>query len=116
MSAVTLSLGVLVFVTIENRQVTDITLQPSASSLVLRALKEPPRAKGQEVVHNGNITFNDVLDIARELRPRSFAATFAGNVKEILGTCRSIGCTVDASAPQDLIEAINGGDLTVPEE
>jgi large subunit ribosomal protein L12e len=68
-------------------------------------LKEPPRNRKVEknILHNGNITLNDVLGISRTMRERSLAKQFAGTVKEILGTCQSIGCTVDGQPPHDLI-------------
>uniref|UniRef100_A0A1I8F7Z6 Ribosomal_L11 domain-containing protein n=1 Tax=Macrostomum lignano TaxID=282301 RepID=A0A1I8F7Z6_9PLAT len=68
---------------------------PTASALVIRALNEPPRdrKKVKHVKHTGNITFDEVVDIAKTMRPRSMAKTMAGTVKEILGTAQSVGCT-----------------------
>ena len=36
----------------------------------------------------------------RVMRPRSLAKEFSGTVCEILGTARSVGCTVDGRPPQ----------------
>jgi len=47
------------------------------------------------VDHDGDITYDDVYNAAKTLRHRSMARTMAGTVKEILGTCQSVGCTVD---------------------
>ena len=57
---------------------------------------------------------DNVLDIARTMRPRSMARYLSGTVKEILGTCQSVGCTVDGSHPHDKIDEINSGDVTIP--
>ncbi len=38
------------------------------------------------VKHSGNITLDQIIDIARIMRPRSMAKTLSGTVKEILGT------------------------------
>ena len=35
--------------------------------------------------HNGNLTFKQILDVARTMRKKSIARTFTGTVKEILG-------------------------------
>ena len=35
-------------------------------------------------------------------------------MKEILGTCQSVGCTVDGSHPHDKIEEINDGLIPIP--
>lgn len=108
-------LRITVKLTIQNRQAT-ISVVPSASSLVIRALKEPLRDKKKvkNIKHNGNISFNDVLEIARIMRPRSMARELSGTVKEILGSARSVGCTVDGQAPQTMIERVNSGEMLVP--
>ena len=49
----------------------------------------PPQEKN--IVHNGNLTIEDVYEVARVMADRSCAATFAGTVKEMLGTCVSGG-------------------------
>ena len=68
------------------------------------------------VKHSGNITFNDILTIARAMRERSMARKLEGTVKEVLGTAQSIGCTIDGRAPHDVIDAINDGEMDVPEK
>ncbi|KJE91408.1 ribosomal protein L12 [Capsaspora owczarzaki ATCC 30864] len=110
-------LRVTVKLTIQNRKAT-IDVVPSASTLVIKALNEPPRDKKKEknIKHNGNIAFDEVVRIARIMRPRSMARTLEGTVKEILGTAQSVGCTIDGKAPHDQIDAINAGELKVPEK
>ena len=66
------------------------------------------------VKHNGNITMDQVIDIARTMRPRSMSRYLSGTVKEILGTCQSVGCTIDGSHPDDKIEEVNDGSITIP--
>lgn len=68
------------------------------------------------VKHNGNITMDDILSIARTLRPRSMARELSGTVKEILGTAQNIGCTVDGRPPHDIIDDINDGAVEIPAE
>lgn len=89
---------------------------PTAASLVIKALKEPARdrKKVKNVKHNGNISLDDVIQIARTMRPRSCGANLAGTVKEILGTCVSVGCTVDQKSPRDLCAQIDDGTVTIP--
>ncbi|KAL7717136.1 60S ribosomal protein L12 [Entamoeba marina] len=111
-------LRVTVRITVINRVAT-FEVIPSASALILKALKEPvkdrKKNKGIPTVHNGSITMDDVYEIARTMRPRSLAKTFAGTVKEILGTCRSVGCQVDNKSPAEVTKEINNGDIEVPE-
>ena len=95
-----------------------ITVVPSVASLIIKALKEPlrDRKRQKNIRHNGNLSFDDIVSIARSMRPRSMAKYLSGTVKEILGTCQSVGCTVEGRPPRDLIEEINGGKLQVPDE
>lgn len=60
----------------------------------------------KNVKHSGNISMTDVIGIARIMRPRSMSRELSGTIREILGTCQSVGCTVDGEAPHDLIEKV----------
>jgi large subunit ribosomal protein L12e len=68
------------------------------------------------VRHSGDISFDQVLNIARIMRPRSMAKKLEGTVKEILGTAQSVGCTIGGKHPHAVVEEIRSGSLIVPEE
>jgi large subunit ribosomal protein L12e len=108
-------LRVTVKLTIQNRQAA-VEIVPAASSLVIKALKEPPRDRKKEknVKHSGNIPFDEIIEIARKMRFKSMAKELSGTVKEVLGTCFSVGCTVDGQSPYDVTQKINDGELSVP--
>ncbi|KAJ6603127.1 ribosomal protein L11 [Mycena sp. CBHHK59/15] len=110
-------LRVTVQLTIQNRQAA-VSIVPSASSLVIRALKEPPRDRKKEknIKHSGNIALDEIFDIARTMKFKSLAKDLSGCVKEILGTAQSVGCTIDGRPPHDIIDDINSGEIEVPEE
>lgn len=84
-------LKITVCLTIQNRQAT-ITVVPSAASLIIKALKEPPRdrKKVKNIKHSGNLSMDDILQIAKTMRPRSMSRKLEGTVKEILGTCQVV--------------------------
>ncbi|MFS8025804.1 putative ribosomal protein L11/L12 [Helianthus anomalus] len=50
------------------------------------------------------------------MRARSMAKESQGTVKEILGTCVSVGCTVDEKDPKDLQQEIADGDVEIPQD
>ncbi|CAN6253653.1 hypothetical protein GQ55_1G352900 [Panicum hallii var. hallii] len=108
-------LRVTVKLTVQNRQ-AKVSVVPSAAALVIKALKEPERdrKKVKNIKHSGNISLDDVIEIARTMRPRSMAKEMAGTVKEILGTCVSVGCTVDGKDPKDLQQEIDDGEVEIP--
>ncbi|MEW5317823.1 MAG: hypothetical protein WDW38_009090 [Sanguina aurantia] len=68
----------------------------------------------KNVKHTGNIKFEDILEIARIMRPRSCARSLAGTCKEMLGTAVSVGCTVDHKTPGEIMEMIDNGEQEVP--
>uniref|UniRef100_A0A0K8SJ19 Large ribosomal subunit protein uL11 n=2 Tax=Lygus hesperus TaxID=30085 RepID=A0A0K8SJ19_LYGHE len=110
-------LKITVCLTIQNRQAA-ISVVPSAASLVIKALKEPPRdrKKNKNIKHNGNLSMDDILGIAKTMRPRSMSRKLEGTVKEILGTAQSVGCTIEGRAPHDVIDSINNGEMEIPDE
>ena len=112
-------LKVTVKLTVVNRKAT-AEVVPSAAALIIRHRKEPYKSRkekaGGETIHDGNITIENVIEVARTMRHRSLAKTFAGTVKEILGTCYSVGCTVDGEHPSTLQERIDDGELTFDDE
>ncbi|KAF8134615.1 ribosomal protein L11 [Boletus edulis] len=110
-------LRVTVQLTIQNRQAA-VSVVPSASSLVIRALKEPPRDRKKEknIKHTGNVSLDEIFEIARTMKYKSLSKDLAGGAKEILGTAQSIGCTVDGKPPHDVIDGINSGEIEVPLE
>ena len=103
--------------TIKNRQAS-AEIVPSSTSLVLRALKEPPRdrKKVKHIKHSGNIPLEEIINIARIMRPRSMARELKGTVKEILGSAFSTGCTVEGKCPKDLCDEITAGTVEIPEK
>jgi len=84
----------------------------------MKALNEPvrDRKKVKNVKHDGNIALDQVIEIARQMRERSMARTLSGTVKEILGTCNSIGCTVNSENPRDMQQMIDDEEVEIPEE
>ncbi|GMT15119.1 hypothetical protein PFISCL1PPCAC_21086, partial [Pristionchus fissidentatus] len=99
---------------IQNRNAT-IDVVPSAASLIIKEFPRD-RKKVKNVKHNGNISFDALLKIARIMRPRSMARKLEGTVLEILGTAQSVGCTIDGMHPHDLVDKINSGGLEIPAE
>ncbi|KAH6890030.1 hypothetical protein B0T10DRAFT_548516 [Thelonectria olida] len=105
-------LRVTVKLTIQNRQAA-VSVVPTASSLIIKALKEPPRDRKKEknIKHSKSVSLDEIIEIARTMRFKSFAKELKGTVKEILGTAYSVGCQVDGKPPQSIIDAIDSGDI-----
>lgn len=107
----------MVKLSVINRVATP-TIIPTASALILRELKEPPRdrKKVKNIKHSGNISLDAVINISRIMRQKSMAKKLQGTVKEILGSCFSIGCTVNGKSPKEIQDDIDSGTITIPDE
>jgi len=107
---------VTVKLTIKNRQ-AQIEVVPTAAALIVKALAEPERDRKKEknIKHSGNVTLDQIYEVARAMRAKSMALTFKGTVKECLGTAVSVGCTVEGQSAKDLQKQIDDGTLVVPD-
>ena len=108
---------VAVKLTIQNRQ-PSAELVPSSAALILKALDEPPRNRkvDKDPTHDGNLSLDQVYTIARAMRHRSQAKHLSGVVMEILGTCSSIGCSVEGENPRAIQQKIRDKEIVTPEE
>merc|ERR1740116_162871 len=101
-------------IAVKNRQCT-VRVLPTASALLIDALKEGGRNRKTQknVQHNGNVKFDDIIKIAKTMREakKSMAVEMEGSVKEILGTCVSLGCTIDGKSPKEMTSLINEGEI-----
>ncbi|XP_059954286.1 large ribosomal subunit protein uL11-like [Mesoplodon densirostris] len=109
-------LRITVKLTIQNRQ-AQIEVIPSASALIIKALKESPREgkKQKNIKHSGNMTFDEIVNIARQMWHQSLARELSGTIKEILGATQSVGCNVDGHHLHDIIDDIHSGAVECPD-
>ena len=105
---------VMVQLKCQNRA-AEITVQPTSSALIIKELGgyERDRKKVKNVTHKGNLTLEQVKKIARAVEEKSLAKTLSGTVKSVLGTCLSIGCTVDKMSPKVVMQKINNGEIKI---
>uniref|UniRef100_M3YIJ9 Large ribosomal subunit protein uL11 C-terminal domain-containing protein n=1 Tax=Mustela putorius furo TaxID=9669 RepID=M3YIJ9_MUSPF len=93
-------LRITVKLTVQSRRAQRVVVS-SASALIIKALKKPPRdrKKQKNREHSGNITFDEIVNIAPEnsLEPL-----------EILWNAQAVGCSVDGRHPHDITDDING--------
>ena len=112
-------LGIRVFVEIhaQNRNAT-IHVKPGTSAYIVKEMGgnvARDRKKEKLPARTGNITFDKVTKIAKimEDEGKSQSKEFVGTVKQVLGTCLSVGCTVDGQSPKVITQKLNSGELKV---
>ena len=97
-----------------NRQCA-VSVLPSSAPLLIEALKEAPRdrKKVKNVTHSGNLKWDDILKIAKTMRDakKSMAIELKGTVLEILGTARSLACTIDGKSAKEYTQLVKDGEV-----
>eukprot|EP00178_Gracilaria_changii_P015735 TRINITY_DN44167_c0_g1_i1.p1 TRINITY_DN44167_c0_g1~~TRINITY_DN44167_c0_g1_i1.p1 ORF type:complete len:167 (+),score=30.02 TRINITY_DN44167_c0_g1_i1:11-511(+) len=94
-----------------------VVLKPGVSATIIKAMCDPRRDRKKEKLENrsGNISFDEVEKIARwmEEEGKSMSKSLEGSVLQVLGSCLSIGCTVDGLSAKEVTRQIKSGERTV---
>lgn len=82
---------------------------PPASSLILRELRLE-KGSGSPGTHKvGNLTVDQAIKIAKMKYNDLMGKTLKEKTKEIIGTCTSMGITVEGKKPKEVIKMIDEG-------
>jgi len=89
---------------------------PPTTALVKRelGLEKGSSKTGREFV--GDLTMEQVIKIAKMKKEQMLSYTLKAAVKEVLGTCVSMGVTVEGRQPKDVQREIDEGKIEIPEE
>ncbi|MBC7130570.1 50S ribosomal protein L11 [Candidatus Bathyarchaeota archaeon] len=82
---------------------------PTASALIISELKVEKGSGNPKEQKVGNLSMEQVIRIAKIKRPQLLASSLKSAVKEILGTCVSMGVTVEGKDPREVIKEIDEG-------
>jgi large subunit ribosomal protein L11 len=82
---------------------------PTASALIVSELKIEKGSGTPNTEKVGDLTMEQVLRIAKVKRSQLLASTLTGAVKEMLGTCVSMGVTVEGKDPREVQAEIDEG-------
>jgi large subunit ribosomal protein L11 len=82
---------------------------PTTSALIVSELKIQKGSGTPSTEKVGNLTMEQVLRIAKLKRPELLAKTLKAAVKEILGSCVSMGVTVEGKDPREVQKEIDEG-------
>lgn len=93
----------------ETKQFTVTLKTPSTSALIAKeaGIDKGSGTPGKEA--KGNISFQTVVKIAKMKMNDTYAKSLKGVVKEVLGTCQSMGVTVDSKQPKEVIKEVEKG-------
>ncbi len=89
---------------------------PPTSALIKRELgiEKGSSKTGREFI--ADLKMEQVIKIAKMKKPEMLSYTMKAAVKEVLGTCVSMGISVEGKHPKDVQKEIDEGKLEIPEE
>lgn len=82
---------------------------PTTSALIVKELGVEKGSGAPSTDKVGNLTMEQVVRIARIKRPQLLAKTLKAAVKEVLGTCVSMGVTVEGKDPREVQKEVDEG-------
>jgi large subunit ribosomal protein L11 len=100
---------VKVTVDIENKTFEIALGTPTASALIVSELKIEKGSGTPNTAKVGNLSMEQVVRIAKIKRPELLAPTLKSAAKEMLGTCVSLGVTVEGKDPREVQKEIDEG-------
>jgi large subunit ribosomal protein L11 len=100
---------VKVAVDVENKEFEVNVGTPTASALVVSELKIEKGSGTPNTAKVGNLSMDQLVRIAKIKRAELLAPTLKGAAKEMLGTCVSIGVTVEGKDPREVQREIDEG-------
>ena len=83
---------------------------PPAASLILNELGAEKGSPSPTRHKAGNLTMDQVVKVAKMKTDSLLGAALKQKSKEIVGTCSSMGVTVEGKNPKDIQKAIDNGD------
>jgi large subunit ribosomal protein L11 len=93
----------------DTKQFTIILKTPTTSALIAKeaGIDKGSGTPGKEA--KGNISFQAVIKIALMKMDNTYSNSLKEVVKEVLGTCQSMGVTVDSKPPKEVIKEVERG-------
>ena len=82
---------------------------PTTAALLVKEAAIPKGSGKPNLDLVGNVTFDKVLGIARAKIGNSYAKDIKASVKEVIGTCVSMGVKVENTDPRQFIKQIDEG-------
>ena len=93
----------------------EIVVKPGTSALLIKEMGGYERDKKKPKIENrtGDLPLEKVKKIAKlvEEEGKSGSKEFSGTLKQVLGSCLSIGYTVDGMNPKDVQKGIDEGTI-----
>jgi len=98
-----------VFIDTDTRAFTVKVGMLSTFALLTQAVKITKGSSTPNSVKVGDLTFDELVSVAKKKKPGLYAADLKAAVREVLGTCHSMGVTVNGKSAGEVQELIKSG-------
>jgi large subunit ribosomal protein L11 len=82
---------------------------PTTAALIVKEAKAEKGSGTPNSKKIGDITFAQVLNIAYIKKGKSYASSLKAAIKEVLGSCVSLGVTVEGEDPREISKKLDQG-------
>jgi large subunit ribosomal protein L11 len=82
---------------------------PTVSALIVSELKVEKGSGTPNTAKVGNLTMEQVIRIAKMKRPQLLARSLKNAAKEVMGSCVSMGVTIEGKDPREMQKEIDEG-------
>jgi large subunit ribosomal protein L11 len=82
---------------------------PTTAALLLKELKAEKGSSSPAKQKIGDLSLEQIIKIALIKRPDLLAKTLKAATKEVLGTCLSLGITVEGKSPKEVQKEVDSG-------
>lgn len=93
----------------DKKQFTIQVGTPPTSSLIKKEIKVELGSGTPSEKFVGNLTIKQAVNVARMKKNDSLSKTLKNGVKEVVGTCSTMGVTIEGMKAKEAIIAINSG-------
>ena len=84
---------------------------PPTSALILKEIEDVQKGSGEAgTITIGDIELETIIRIAKMKKDVLLSTTLKAAVKEVIGTCVSMGVTVEEKSPKDIQQDIDNGE------
>ncbi|MCQ1538532.1 50S ribosomal protein L11 [Methanocalculus taiwanensis] len=104
--------GMTVPVTVEVDDKKNFTISvgiPPTTALIIKEVGVQKGSSSPNTQPVGNLPLEAIIRIARMKKESMLSYDLRNAVKEVIGTCRSVGVTIEGMKAQDAIAAVNAG-------
>jgi large subunit ribosomal protein L11 len=82
---------------------------PTTSALIAKEAKIPKGSSKPNTDFVGNLSISQVISIAKAKMQDSYAKTLKAAVKEVIGSCVSMGVKIEGMDPREFTKEIEAG-------